>query len=351
MYYNKLTGRLILDLFDFFLISSFITSSLASYLKNYLSEKASMERLKKDIIKKSRLIKPSKATKSLTNLNSQESKIQKVYKFALNNRGGSDYDYEYNCDYEYKLADRITDIVIKLAVFLKEKEHRAKVLKAIFAQGRLALELVLSVCNIKLEYLVIESVSPQVAVIACCTGGMAGFVFSWFSVGAILATPPSLLSIFLLRSWYQQVQHNGEYTKFKNSVRRLFKDENFQEEMRNLAIETQKQVENSKKIKLEHLNWNKNPAIKEAAERLGIFKNAPSVHEPLTLDPDLKKILEEFGLIETPNPKTLIKTSIKGKTVNFRDFIEETVGGDNKSDLDIIDAEIVKEPLRIRIKD
>jgi len=75
MYYNKLTGRLILDVFDFFLISSFITSSLASYLKNYLSEKASMERLKKDIIKKSRLIKSSKATKSLTNLNSQESKI------------------------------------------------------------------------------------------------------------------------------------------------------------------------------------------------------------------------------------------------------------------------------------
>jgi len=170
-------------------------------------------------------------------------------------------------------------------------------------------------------------------------------------VGAILASPPSLLSIFLLRSWYQQIQHNGEYTKFKNSIRRLFKDENFQEEMRNLAIETQKQVDNSKKIKLEHLNWNKNPAIKQAAERLGIFQNAPSVHEPLILDPDLKKILEEFGLIETPNPKTLIKTSIKGKTVNFRDFIEETVSGNNKSDLDIIDAEIVKEPLRIRIKD
>ena len=334
MYYNKFVGRLILDAFDYFLISSFIASILALYLKDYLSEKASMARLKNDIIKKSRLIEPSKSS-------SKKSKIQKIYRFALDNRGGDDY--------KYQLADKIKDLVIKLAVFLKEKELRAKVLKLIFTQGRLVLQLVLSICKINLQYVVVDQVSPQVVVIACCTGGTTGFVCSWFSVGAILVAPPTLLSVFLLRSLAQQIQYNAEYTKLKNSIGRFLKDKNFQEDIRNILIETQKQMDNSNKIKLEHLNWNKNLAIKEAAERLGIFENAPSATGPLTLDldPDLNKILEEFGLIKTPNTKT----RIKGKTVNFRDFVAGMVDDDNKSDLDVIDVEIVQEPVRIRIRD
>jgi len=38
---------------------------------------------------------------------------------------------------------------------------------------------------------------------------------------------------------------------------------------------------------------------------------------------------------------------MKGKTVYFRDFIDD---GDAKSGLDVIDAEIVEEPIRIREK-
>lgn len=97
-------------------------SSLTSYLKNYLSEKASMIKLKNDIIKKSRLIEPSKATKSLNN--SKKLKIQMIYRVDINNRVGYKYDYQ--------LAQQIKDLVLKLAVFLKEKEIRDKVLKIIF---------------------------------------------------------------------------------------------------------------------------------------------------------------------------------------------------------------------------
>lgn len=73
--------------------------------------------------------------------------------------------------------------------------------------------------------------------------------------------------------------------------------------------------------------------------------------DPLDLNSDLKKILQEFGSIKTPNRKTPIKNSIKGKIVNFRDFVEGMVDGDNKSDLDVIDAEIIQEPIPIRIRD
>jgi hypothetical protein len=116
MYYNKIAGRFILDAFDYVLISSFITSTLTSYLKNYFSEKASMAGLKNDIIKKSRLI-DSKETrpKSLNNFNFKESKTQKIFRFALDTRGRRNYEY----------ADQIKNLVIQLAIFLKKKELSA----------------------------------------------------------------------------------------------------------------------------------------------------------------------------------------------------------------------------------
>lgn len=118
-----------------------------------------MERLKNDLMKKSRLIEPSK---SPDNLSSKKSKIQNIYRFALNNRGGT--------------------------------------------------------------------------IIACSTGGTVGFVCSWFSVGAILVAPPTLLSVFLLRSLAQQIQHNVEYIKLKNIIGKFLNDKNSQEEITNIFI-------------------------------------------------------------------------------------------------------------------
>jgi hypothetical protein len=100
MYFNRFTGRLVIDAFDYFLISSFITSSLILYLKKYLLEKSSMERLKNDIINKLKFIESSKSPKSTNNLGFKKSKIQKIYRFALDSRGGADYDFD------YQLAER-----------------------------------------------------------------------------------------------------------------------------------------------------------------------------------------------------------------------------------------------------
>jgi hypothetical protein len=179
----------VFDAFDYFLISAFITSILASHLKNYLSEKVSMARLKNAIIKESRLIKPSK----VSHFYSKKSRLKRIYRVAFNTRGGQ---------VEFELAEQIKDVVIKLTVFLKKKEMRARVLKFIFTQGRLVLHLVLHLCK---RYIVIDEVNPQIAVIACCTGGATGFVCSWFSVGAVLFTPPTILSFFLLRSLIKQI--------------------------------------------------------------------------------------------------------------------------------------------------
>ena len=67
---------------DYFLLSAILESIVASYLKDYLSEKKAMERLKNFIIKKSKLIRQS--DRSISN----SKKIKKIYKFVLGNRDG-----------------------------------------------------------------------------------------------------------------------------------------------------------------------------------------------------------------------------------------------------------------------
>ena len=87
-----------------------------------------------------------------------------------------------------------------------------------------------------------------------------------------------------------------------------------------------------------------------AAECLGIRSKLTSNTSQFTsdtLDPRLNKILEEFGLSE----KLSTKASIKGKLINFRDFVKKMVDDHDKSTLDLIDAEIIQEPIRIRIRD
>ena len=51
MYYNRILRVWVIDPLDYFLLSAILGSILASCLKDYLSEKKAMERLKNSIIK------------------------------------------------------------------------------------------------------------------------------------------------------------------------------------------------------------------------------------------------------------------------------------------------------------
>ena len=68
---------------DYFLLSAILGSIVASVLKDYLAEKKAMERLKISIIKKSQLV--IKSDRPIPN--SKETRIKKIYKFVLENRG------------------------------------------------------------------------------------------------------------------------------------------------------------------------------------------------------------------------------------------------------------------------
>ena len=158
MYYNKFLGRWIFDASDFFFISLFLGSILAKSLKHYLSEESCMARLRDDIIRNSPVIDPSKRI----NYNPKRSKIQRVYKFAINTRGGQDVDYQ--------LAQQIQILVTKLAIFLKNQEAKrnAKIFKMLFVHGKLVLELILKSCKINFNYIVLDQVTQELGFIVWC---------------------------------------------------------------------------------------------------------------------------------------------------------------------------------------
>ena len=95
MYYNRILRVWVVDLLDYFLLSAILGSIVASRLKDYLSEKKAMKRLKNSIIKKSKLVGQSDRSIS----NSKKIQIKKIYKFALGNCVGQ--FEEFQADHEF----------------------------------------------------------------------------------------------------------------------------------------------------------------------------------------------------------------------------------------------------------
>ena len=336
MYYNRILRVWVVDLFDYFLLSAILGSILASYLKDYLSEKKAMERLKNSIIKKS-VIKSKKPT-----LNSKEKKIKKIFKFALENRGGQFEDFQADHEFSnevFNLAQEIKGLVERLARFLKERELKG-VARIFFKNGRLLLELILYKCRIDITYsLLTEGLSTQVIVITATTGGAAGFTLSWFSAGARLVAPPILLSTLLIRSVAQQIVNQRDYSNFKKLVTQMLEDDELKETLRAFFMEGEVPTTGSLEMKPWDLDKNPLPEFNFDSDQ--------------TFEEFIKaRMKEEFGLVENPTPEQLEeiihnrKVRNKGKTVYFKDFIKERA---EDSD-DIIDAEIVKEAIKVKIK-
>lgn len=340
MYYNKILRIWVIDLVDYSLISAIIGSLVASHLKKYLSEKAAMKRLKKSIINKSRLLAPKTPI-----LKSKDSKLKRIYKFALENRGGQ--FEEFKADHEFLMAQKIQQMVERLAEFLKRRELKG-VLKIFFCHGRLILELILYRFNINMSYAVLtEGLSTQVIVFTATVGGAAGFTLSWFSAGAALVAPPLLISTLLLRSFTQKILNQREYLKFKNMLNKMLDDDDLKETLRASFLEGEGPASSSSRIEMGPPDLDKNPTLKHDFSG----KSSEELEEFIK-----EKVKKEFGLVENPTEAELeeiikgtVKRKPKGKSVYFRDFIDEIPDYDvDISDSDIIDAEIIEEPIRVR---
>jgi hypothetical protein len=339
MYYNRILRVWVVDPLDCFLLSAIIGSILAVYLKDYLSEKKAMERLKNSIIDKSVI----KSDIPIPTPNSKEIKIKKIYNFALENRGGQFENFQADHEFSnevFKLAQQIKRLVERLASFLKERELKG-VAGIFFKNGRLVLELILYKCRIDITYsLLTEGLSTQVIVITATAGGAAGFTLSWFSAGASLVAPPILISILLIRSVAQQIVNQRDYSKFKKLVTKMLEDDELKQTIRALFLE-EGEVPTTTLIEMKPWDSDKNP--------LPEF----NFDSDQTFEEFLKaRMEEELGLVENPTPEQLKeiidnrKIRKKGKTVYFKDFIKEIAEDTD----DIIDVEIVQEAIKVKVK-
>jgi hypothetical protein len=345
MFYNRILRLWVIDPLDYFLISAIIGSIVASHLKNYLSEKASMKRLKRSIINKSNC-PPSRT--NIPILSTKQARIKKIYDFAL--RGGQ-FDppvdelqaaHEFSNEI-FNLAQQIKGIVERLATFLKERELKG-IANIFFKSGTLILELILYKCKIGITYSILtEGLSTQVIILTSTLGGAAGFTIAWFSAGAILVSPPLLISVLLLRSATQQILNQRDYSNFKKMVNKMLDDDELKETIRAFFIEGEGQTPVSGGLKIKPVDSNENFELNfkfnsEPDENLEEFIKA--------------RMKEELGLIENPTESQLkeiidrkVKRRPKGKTILFGEFIDE-IGADLPDD-DFIRRNIPENQIRI----
>lgn len=297
-----------------------------------------MERLKDSIIKKSKLDRLI--------FNSKETRTKKIFKVAFNIHGGQlekfQADHEFSNEV-FKLAQQIKAFVERLASFLKERELNG-VARIFFKNGRLLLELILYRCKIAITYaLLTEGLSTQVIIITATAGGAAGFTLSWFSVGAALVAPPVLISTLLIRSLVQQLVNQRDYSKFTKLVKQILENEELKQTLRAFWIDPESP--GTKPIEMKPFDWEKN-SVPEFN-----FKSDQTSEEFVKA-----RMREELGLVENPTQEQLeeiinrknIKRKPKGKTVFFKDSIDEI---DNIGPGDIIEAEIIEERIRVKIRD
>ena len=249
---------------------------------------------------------------------------------------------------EFKLASFIQKIFERTIVFLMTKKKNARYLKFLFIAAQAIIRFVLIRCNITIFYLESDQMDQPVAIMAVCSGGTLGFIHGWFAAGFLLGVTPAIVAAFIIRSFFQQYMHDKEYKKLADFMKKISQDKEFKEKMIMTINESIKQIDKRiNQLKLENLNWNRNPDIKQAAERLGIFENPPEIGGPLhieSLDGDLEieEMLKNLGLIQeikAPSVEELnefLKSNLESNSTTIKtikDIIPDTLSGEDEIEI------------------
>lgn len=343
MYYHHLFKKVVFDKFDYFLISAASSMYATICLKSYLSEEKKMERLKKDVISKSKLIdesSPSIETPSSSRkkVKKKPTKLRKIPP-STNDiikptfiRGGDDTRNKITKILEsnpiFQKADRIQMFVNRLVETLKRLGYKYPSLKIITTICTKYLTTIISLWRVSLFA---GNANPEDAIMALTFGTGTGFVIGWFGVGATIAAH-GLLVTFVLRYFYQQTIHDRAITDlqdeiFPELIKELKKNNSFLKRLKEKKVQynIRELIENNEP-KLT-LNWEEKPAIKEAAERLGIFERKP-----------LTKPIEIIKSTQNLKDRYLKK---KNRVETLRKIAEKII--DVNKDLDIIDVDVIHE--------
>jgi hypothetical protein len=269
MYYHLYRRQLIVDGFDYFLFSLYIFFHVTNYLKFRLSEEEKMKRLRQDLINRSKMVKSSSKTMTL----SSSTKVQKIAKFAL--RGGNDEFQDFQelrevYDMLESASEKIRMTITHLLMMINDRPKDNKILNFIFGGCRAYLHLILSIWKVNLTYL-IDPITGKTIVATVISGGVIGVVSGvWFAIaGTILLN--GISTIWISRSIFQQANNALEYRNLRNQVKNLLKDREIKEEIQKTFFDIAEQYEENK-LKLKPFSWEEKTRLKEAAKRLVILE-------------------------------------------------------------------------------
>lgn len=260
MYYSKFMRRVVFDVVDYSIFSMILSIWLTEWMKKYCfpqrQENQELRRLRHDLMKKSKLLELS--SKNLTLSSSLVRKVETIPTI----RGGTDEKF-------YRIAEQIKRIVLHLLIFLQKRVGNKKILNFLFFNVRSYLHFLLLIWKTDTSVF-FDPVSGQVVIITIAVSGTTGFIVSWMGVGVTLLVN-SLGGLFLTRSLGQQLLQEIKYKKFNKQVLNFLNNEEWQRPV----------VPRDHTQKIETLNWETKPALKEAAERLGVFEENPNFGGPI----------------------------------------------------------------------
>jgi len=259
VYYNPFFKRIIFDRVDYVLISIMLSIYVTEYFKKQYFperlEKQKMERLRQDLIKKSKV-------SQLSSKRLPSSSLVRSVKKIFSIRGGNEEQL-------YTNVEKIKTFVMYLFLIVEHRIDKKKIWNFLFLNFRSYLYLILQIWQIDL-FCILDPITGQSVIMTIAFGGTSGFIISWFGVGATLVGN-SLGLVLLSKSFTQQLISTLEHRKFQNQVTKFLNNK----ELHSLVVPA------DKKLKLETLNWNKKPALKETAERLGVFEETPNLGGPI----------------------------------------------------------------------
>lgn len=258
MYANRVTGRIVFDLVDYTIFSLIISIWVAELMKKHYfpnhQENQKMERLRKDLMKKSRLVKLSAKTLAL---GSSFSSLKNRVKPISTIRGGAEPFYG--------SATNIKKIVIYLLMVIQNRLDKKNILNFLLVNARSYLCFLLMVWRTD-PTIFLDPVTGQSIIVTIAVGGTTGFIISWMGVGTTLLIN-SLGLFFLTRSLSQQIFHEVDYKKVNDQMRNFLNNEEWQTPIQSPVVTP------DSNLKLQP--WETRQEFKEAAQRLGIVEEKP----------------------------------------------------------------------------
>lgn len=332
MYYDKYRGRIIFDELDIYLLIAILSIYATRLAQSHFSEEKKMERLRRDIIRQSKLFKSSSSvTVKDTSFATRVSNPS-----TLTIRGG-------NLE-RLKNLKLLTNIPKKIKQWINILYHASTKGKSNLILDLLRFNLLAIIRTLGLTIAsgggIVQLEAPNLLPPVVC-GMVTGPILRFLGVGTTVALE-FFIATLSTKSVMQQIIHNYHYKKYKGKfvdvIHETLKEESeFTNKISEMMEKVNQIASQESQIEIEPSNWNLDPEMERTAERLGIIVKESSVGE-IIKEANIDEIIKESSLGEIVNESSdkIVKKSRVSSDIATR--VRKKLGKRYKTLQDIADT-------------